>query len=135
MRSAAFLLLAVGAAACASSAPLPRTAQAETALQRELAGKVFDGKVLCLPAYRRNDMVIIDNNTILFRDGNSTVYRNDPQGGCSPLGSGFYTLLTVSIGAGGLCRGDIARVVDLSSRMTVGSCVLGDFVRYKTASR
>jgi hypothetical protein len=80
-------------------------------------------------------MVVIDDNTILFRVGNSTVYRNDPPGGCSPLGAGYYFLLTEAIGNNSMCRGTIARVVDRTSRMTVGSCVLGDFVRYKTASR
>ena len=30
----------------------------------------------------------------------------------------------------GLCSGDIARVVDVSNGITVGSCALGEFVPY-----
>ena len=50
-------------------------------------------------------MVVIDDNTVLFRDGR-TIYRNDFQGGtCNHLGSGFFALLTRRIGGIGLCRG------------------------------
>ena len=134
MRPAALLLITAAASACASSAaPEPRTAKAQTKLTHELAGKVAGKPVDCLPFYRSNDMVIIDDNTILFRDG-STVYRNDPPGGCSPLGSGNYTLVTKTVGGIGLCRGDIATVVDLPNRFTVGSCSFGDFIPYKPAT-
>ena len=136
MRRAIPLLIAAATSACAASTVSePRTAKAESQLKRELAGKVVDGKVSCLPSYRAGDMVIVDDNTILFRDGRSTIYRNDPPGGCSPIGRGYYTLVTKSVGGSGLCRGDIARVVDLTAKATVGSCALGDFVRYRTASR
>jgi hypothetical protein len=75
-------------------------------------------------------MVVIDDNTVLFRNGR-TVYRNDFQGGsCSRLGSGNYALLTRRTGGIGLCRGDIAEVKDLTVGITVGSCVMGDFVPY-----
>jgi hypothetical protein len=33
----------------------------------------------------------------------------------------------------GLCRGDIARVADVSTGMIVGSCAVGDFIPYTTA--
>ena len=133
MRPAAFLIIAVAASACAASAaPEPRTAKAQTKLTHELAGKVAGAPVSCLPSYRSQDMVVVDDNTILFRNGR-TVYRNDPPGGCSPLGSGNYTLVTKSIGGNGLCRGDIATVVDLTSRFTVGSCSFGDFIPYTPA--
>jgi hypothetical protein len=45
------------------------------------------------------------------------------------LGAGHYALVTRQF-SGSLCRGDIATVADLSSGMTVGSCVMGDFVPY-----
>jgi hypothetical protein len=32
-----------------------------------------------------------------------------------------------------LCRGDIATVIDTSTRTPVGSCVFGDFVPYTVA--
>ena len=48
-------------------------------------------------------------------------------GPCSNLGgAGNYALLTLNTGGTGLCRGEIARVVDTQSRITVGSCSFGD---------
>ena len=132
MRSMSLLLLTVALGACTTGPQPGRTAKAEAHLQQVLAGKVPGPGRSCLPHYRADNMVVIDDNTILFRDGR-TVYRNDFRGGtCSRLGSGFYALLTRSSGGTGLCRGDIAEVVDTSSGMQVGSCVLGDFVPYTT---
>jgi hypothetical protein len=131
MRVAAILLITAAASACAGSAVSePRTPRAEIELQKELVGKVAGAPVKCLPSYRSNDMTIIDDNTILFRDGRNRVYRNDPLGGCSPMGNGGYTLVTRSL-SGQMCRGDIVQVVDLRSRMTAGSCSLSDFVPYQ----
>jgi hypothetical protein len=130
MRSLSLLLVAVAVGACTPVQPVARTPQAEAHLQRLLNGRVPGAAQSCLPDYRSNDMVVIDDNTVLFRDGR-TVYRNDFQGGsCNRLGSGFFALLTRRIGGIGLCRGDIAEVIDTGTGMTVGSCVIGDFVPY-----
>ena len=102
-------------------------------MTKALAGKVAGQPVDCLPTYRTNDMSIIDDNTILFRDGRNLVYRNDPPGGCSPMSRSGYTLLTRS-SSSQTCRGDIVRVVDLTSHITVGSCSLGDFIPYRAAA-
>ena len=132
-------LLLISAAAAVSlgactTAPQPetRSAKAEAHLQKLLAGKVAGPPVTCLPSYSSRDMVVIDDNTLVFRAGSGRVYRNDLMGGgCSQLGGGFYSLLTKSSGSG-LCRGEIAQVVDVSNGITVGSCVIGDFVPYTT---
>ena len=48
---------------------------------------------------------------------------------CCPNGPrGGITLVTRTFGSSGLCRGDIAQVVDSSSRTFAGSCSLGEFV-------
>jgi hypothetical protein len=131
MRSMSLLLATAALAAC-STAPEGRSPRAEAHLQEVLAGKVPQQAVDCLPGFRSSDMVVIDDNTILFRDGRK-VYRNDLNGGtCNGLGGGHYALLTRQ--SGQLCRGDIGEVKDLSSGMTVGSCVMGDFVPYVPAS-
>ncbi|MEO8546794.1 MAG: hypothetical protein ABI422_00360 [Sphingomicrobium sp.] len=129
------LLLLTAALGACSTGPQPgRSAKAEAHLQQLLAGKVAGPPVSCLPHYRANDMVVVDDNTIVFRDGR-TIYRNDFNGGtCSQLGGGFYALLTRQFGGTGLCRGDIAEVVDTSNGFVVGSCVMGDFVPYTKAS-
>ena len=128
------LIASFALAGCGVVGDQPRTARAETHLTRALSGKVAGKAVDCLPAFRSNDMSVIDDNTILFRDGRSTVYRNDPPGGCRPIGAPGYALVTHIFGPS-LCRGDIAQVVDTSTGMFAGSCVLGDFVPYRTAAR
>ena len=81
MRPAAFLLVAAASAACASSAlSEPRAAKAEVKLELSLHGKVAGAPVSCLPSNRTGDMMIVDDNTILFREGRNRVYRNDPPG-------------------------------------------------------
>ena len=135
MRPAAFLLIAISASACAASTMAePRTARAEQKLAAQLQGKVPGPPVSCLPPYRTNDMIVIDDNTILFRESRNKVYRQDPPGGCSPMGSGGYTLVTKSISSQ-MCRGDIVQVTDLRSGIIAGSCALGDFVPYTAVVR
>jgi hypothetical protein len=132
MRPLAFVIISAAAATCASSAiSEPRTPKAEVALAKALAGKVAGAPVHCLPPQRTSGMTIIDDNTILFRRSSKLVYRNDPPGGCHPLSQGRFALVTRTTGSS-LCRGDIAQVVDTVSRIPAGSCVLGDFVPYRT---
>jgi hypothetical protein len=120
----------VGLCACATaSEPAQRSAQAQHEYDHLLAGKVPGKAEKCLPTYRSNDMTIIDDETILFRDGR-TVYVNKPLGGCNNLHQSGRALVTKNFGPQ-LCRGDLATVVDNSSGMSVGACSLGDFVPYK----
>lgn len=128
-------LLVIGAAlvACSTTAaqqqqPI-RTAKAQKQYDQLLAGKIAGPPVSCLPSHNSNDMVVIDDRTIAFRNGSSRVYVNHMQGGCSNLG-GPYALVTRTFGGSQLCRGDIGQVVDLTNHFTVGSCVFGDFVPY-----
>jgi hypothetical protein len=131
MRTPVIALIASALIGC-STAPQPEStsAEAEARLQQLLAGKVAGQPTDCLPHWRTDKMVIIDDDTIVFDDG-STVYRNEIQGECSRISSGFYTLVTTSSGGTGLCRGDIARVMDTRTGISVGSCVIGDFVPYR----
>jgi len=125
-------IAAAGLSACETATePRERTVQQQQSYDRLLAGKTAGNAERCLPTYRSEDMTVIDDNTILFRDGR-TVYVNNPPGGCHLLGRGNYALVTRSVGGLGLCRGDIATVVDTSSGITVGSCSLGDFVPYRS---
>ena len=131
------LLLAVAATSLAGcettdSQPAQRSAAAQATYDKMLVGKTAGRAAKCLPLQRSNDMVVIDDDTILYRDGRTT-YVNHPLGSCNLLGRGSYALVTRSSGSQ-LCRGDIANVVDASTGMTVGSCALGDFVPYKPAS-
>jgi hypothetical protein len=128
------LLLGFGAlgcgaliSSCSPSPPVARTPMAQAQLAKELAGLVPGKPETCLPHYRSQDMVTIDDHTLLFRDGRNRVYRNNLIGSCH-IGPGD-ALVTRSFGAN-MCRGDIAQVADVRNNMTVGSCVLGDFIPY-----
>lgn len=134
MRGIALLVAGAAGAALASCAAAPqpgRSAQAESHFQTLIAGKVAGPAMSCLPSYRSSDMVVIDGQTVAFRDGGRRLWVTDLGQGCSNLGSGHYALVTRSYGGTGLCRGDIAQVADLASGFTVGSCVFGDFVPYE----
>src|SRR6185295_19138781 len=131
MRSIALLLIGAAIVGCATTAaqqPI-RTAKAQQRYDQLLAGKVAGKPVSCLPTYHQDDMVIIDEQTIAFRQGRARVYVNHMQGSCDNLGGG-YALVTKQFGNAELCRGDIGQVDDLQNHFTVGSCVFGDFVPY-----
>ncbi len=134
MRLLIFATAAIGLSACATdvSQPEQRSASAQATYDRLLAGKVAGPPTKCLPLQRSNDMQVIDDDTILYRDGRTT-YVNKPLGSCNLLGRGSYALVTRSQGSQ-LCRGDIGSVTDMTTGVTVGSCALGDFVPYKPAS-
>lgn len=126
------LLIASAALASCTTAPPPqaRSVQGEQEFQRLLAGKVARPPTSCMQTYQANDMRVIDENTIAFRQGSNRVYVAHMRGPCSNLDRPGYALVTKEFGSAQLCNGDIAQVVDTSSRMTVGSCVFGDFTPY-----
>jgi hypothetical protein len=131
-------LLIVGALTGCTYAPAPRAPmvdqRAQARLNQLLAGKVPGRPQSCLAHFRADDMVVIDDYTIAFRDGTNRVWINKPAGGCNLLSAGPYALVThTSIGS--TCRGDIASVVDTMNHASVGSCVFSDFVPYSTPGR
>lgn len=118
-------------AACATTMePRQRSPQAAAELARYLDGKTPGKAETCLPSYRSQDMIVVDENTILYRDGSNRYWRNDLQGNCNGLGRPGTFLLTKQFGNTGTCRGEIARIVDSGSGATVGLCSFGDFVPY-----
>jgi hypothetical protein len=133
MRSVVPLLIIAAVAGCtASSTRMTVTAQADaqSRLNKLLAGKVPGKPQSCLASYRANDMIVIDDYTLAFRDGTNRVWINKPAGGCNLLSAGPYALVTRNVGGMGLCRGDIGQVTDTLNHTTVGSCVMGDFIPY-----
>ncbi|MDQ3246047.1 MAG: hypothetical protein M3Q52_03980 [Pseudomonadota bacterium] len=132
MRIMPLPIIAATLASCSTAPQAPvYNARAEAELQKALIGKVAGAPLDCLQRSRTQDMIRIDGNTILFRDGRNRIYRNEINGVCDGLDRSSTALVTRNLGGGGqLCRGDIAQVVDTSTGMTVGSCSLGDFVPY-----
>lgn len=118
-------------ASCATTGtPEPRSPKAEAELARLLDGRVPGKAVSCLPSFRSQDMVVIDENTLLFRDGPNRIWRTELRGGCSNLGRAGTALLTKRFGGSNLCSGEIAQVIDTSQGFVVGSCSIGEFVPY-----
>ena len=124
-------ILLVGAALVASCAPAPvgHTPRAAQQLASALAGRTPGQPVNCIPTFRANEMQVIDDETILFRDG-STIYLQKTKGSCPGLASGANTLVTRSRGINQLCSGDIQRLGNLPSGVGAGACVFGPFVPY-----
>ena len=134
MRAGSKSLLGLsGAALLASCSTTPvqetRSPRAQQELAEALAGRVPGKPVSCLPSYRADDMQIIDDWTILFKDGR-TVYVQNPRGGCPGIGSRRNILVTRLFGTSQLCSGDISHLVDPSSGIGGGACVFSDFVPY-----
>lgn len=128
------IALAATLVGCSYAPPPPGAAmtdaRAQSRLAKLLAGKVAGPPQSCLPYYRTNDMIVIDDYTLAYRDGSSRVWINKPAGGCNLLSGGPYALVTRQVGSMGPCRGDIAEVTDTMSGTVVGSCVMSDFVPY-----
>jgi hypothetical protein len=134
MRAGSKSLLGLsGAALLASCSTTPvqetRSPRAQQELAEALAGRVPGKPVSCLPSYRADDMQIIDDWTILFKDGR-TVYVQNPRGGCPGIGSRRNILVTRLFGTSQLCSGDISHLIDPSSGIGGGACVFSDFVPY-----
>lgn len=134
MRILSFAATAAATAAlasCTTSPQVPAAIHADQQVQQMLAGKVAGAPISCVPSHHGSASKIIAPNAIAFRVDSSTVYVSNTAGmGCEGLAGTHHALVTRSTGPGGLCRGDIVEVRDLHSGSVVGSCTLGDFVRY-----
>lgn len=109
------------------------SSKAAQKLDRALAGRTAGQPVSCIGNMRGSDMTVVDDYTILFKEG-GTVFVQKPRGGCYGIGNGNYTLVTRLNGSSRLCNGQIGEIVDRVSGFGFGSCVFGDFVPYRKAS-
>jgi uncharacterized protein DUF6491 len=129
-RTVAGLSCAAALAACSTTpAQVTRTAEAQQELDQALAGRVAGAPVNCIPNYRATDMQIVDDWTLLFKDGR-TIYLQNPRGGCPGLNSQRNVLVTVLRGTTQLCSGDIHHLFDPVSGIGGGACVFSPFVPY-----
>jgi hypothetical protein len=127
------IVLASGAvlASCTMSTEAPAPSlQAQTKAQQLLAGKVALAPISCIPARKANDFVVIDENTLAYKDGTSRVYINHTNGSCAQASQGHTALVSRQTGQEGPCSGDVVQVVDTLSHQTIGSCALGEFTPY-----
>jgi len=136
MRNMLFSLLAVGLLASCSTAPqAPRSQSAEAHLQSMLAGKVAGPAKDCISSIAADNMVVVDDRTLLFREGSRRVWRNDLNGGsCHGLRLGGTLVTKREVGTSSLCRGDVSHVV-ASGGIISSTCIMGEFVPYTRAGR
>ena len=126
--------LAIGGAAilasCTSAShEYQRSSEAQQELDKALAGRVAGKPLNCIPNYRATDMQIIDDYTIIFKDGR-TVYLQTPPGGCPGIANHGNILVNRPMGTSQLCSGDINHLLDPATGMQGGSCVFDEFVPY-----
>ena len=130
-RTLGFCLSAAATLAACSTAPVEptRSARVQKELADALAGRVAGKPVSCIPTYRADDMQIIDDWTILFKHG-STIYVQNPRGGCPGIGSHRNVLISRPMPSSQLCSGDIQQLFDPTSGIGGGACVFSEFVPY-----
>ena len=114
---------------CANSAEAPtRSERANRSLERTLGDRTAGTPQRCISTRQARNMSRIDADTILFRESGRRIWRTEMSGNCGGIGSG--RALVTSRSSGQFCRGDSAGVVDVRTRMMVGSCTFGEFVPY-----
>ena len=100
-------------------------------MERHLGGKVAGRAVSCIPSHAA-DSIRVSDNILLYRVSGNLVYKNELRGGCPGLARDNDIIVSRQFGSGP-CRGDIIHLVDRTSGLTGASCVLGEFVPYRTA--
>jgi hypothetical protein len=123
MRTLLILALALAAPAMARS----NAEDGERELAKALAGATPGKPQSCLSSFQRQEGRNIPGIGMLYGWGRN-FYLNRFQNGCPSLDSS--TAIVTRTPTGDLCRGDIARIIDTSTRFERGSCILGDFVPY-----
>jgi hypothetical protein len=126
----AIALLGVGLGVMAGSYALSAP-PAET-LDRILAGRTAGPPVSCVSLRNLGGNRSVEG-AIVFGGDTHRIYVNQPPQPCPSLANGRS--LIVHTPTGQLCRGDIARVADLTSGSEIGACGLGDFTPYDRPSR
>ena len=106
-----------------------RSPKAQKELAEALAGHTPGPPVRCIHSNQLNQMKVIDDWTILFKDGR-TIYVQNPRGGCPGIGSHRNVLISRPMPSSQLCSGDIQQLFDPTSGIGGGACVFSEFVPY-----
>jgi hypothetical protein len=121
---------AVVLAACSTATEPPmRSAEDQAKYLKLIEGRVAGAPLTCLPSWNADDMRVIDDQTIVFGERTSRVYVANLRSPCDNVGQPGFALVTRTP-TSQLCSGDIATVVQTTSGITAGSCVIGTFTPY-----
>ena len=130
MRTILIACTAAGLAACSTATEPPvRSAQDQAKYLQLIEGRVAGAPLNCLPSWNADDMRVIDDQTLVFGERSNRLYVANLQSPCDNVGQPGYALVTRTPGSG-MCSGDIATVVQTSSGINAGSCVIGTFTPY-----
>ncbi|WP_298669254.1 hypothetical protein [uncultured Sphingomonas sp.] len=121
--------LGAGAVAIAQSPSNDRAAANEAAFQKEVQGLTPGKPTDCIDTRFNRASLKAIGPRLIYRVGPKLAYVNDTGGGCEGVARGD-ALVTRQF-TSQLCRGDIARTVDMTSRVNTGSCALGSFIPYQ----
>lgn len=130
MRHLAIALTGIALLAAPAAAKPRLSPEAEIA--RALKDRVPGPPVDCVDLTRIRSTQIVDRTALLYDAGN-VIYLNRPTGGAEQLDN-WDTLVTQTF-SNRLCRPDIVRLLDKSSRFFTGSVLLGDFIPYRRVRR
>ena len=103
--------------------------------ERLLAGKVAGDPVRCIRAIDANRAITLAGSGVAYRVNSDLVYVQQFGGQCVRGRNADNSYLVRRSTQSQLCAGDIAEVIDRTSRTPIGSCVYGDFVPYRTRGR
>lgn len=137
MNKMMFLLPLFAAACTATAADRERMTadadQTQVKLDKVLAGyapnAAASGSCLHTSFYHGSQSTQAYGRTLLFKVSPNLIFRTETSGGCERVGDDAY--LVTSTPSTELCRGDIARAIDRSSRFETGGCSFGDFQAYR----
>ncbi|HEY0446095.1 MAG TPA: hypothetical protein VGD19_06545 [Allosphingosinicella sp.] len=138
LKRVAALSLAAAAAGCMSymdddpppAGPSMQTVRAEARLAQELRDKRPGRPQSCITRFEADRMSTVGDRTIVFRASPGLVYVNEPAGGC-PMEGASRRLERRTIDTN-LCRNEQLNVIDNATGAYFGTCILGDFVPYRS---
>lgn len=125
------LIAALAVSALALSAASSVDAKAKKTGEEQLAeilkGRVAGTPVSCINTWRNDNMSIVDNTAIVYRDGR-TIYVNRTQ---NPQSLDWDDILVIRKQTGNeLCRLDHVSTIDRTGGFMTGVVFLTDFVPY-----
>lgn len=130
MRAPIAALLLAG---CATAEPADAVQTAPADPIAALAGRTATERARCLDQSRLLSPDIVDTRTILYRQSNARIWRNDLPRECRSLARN--DIIVVQTSNTRLCQGDRFRALSRNGGVPGPVCRLGGFVAYDRADR
>ena len=122
------------AASDTASTPAPLTEKQAKQVEELLGGKVAGKPQQCLDSFRNSNAIRVSDDFLIYRVSSKLVYRNELRSSCPGLADDDDIIVIRNFGSGH-CSGDLFQLVDRYSGIPGPTCVLGEFVPYKSAGK